>query len=298
MNLRDLQYLIAISDHQHFGKAAATCFVSQPALSIQIKKLEAFLGIKLIERSSKLVLMTETGLAITERARALLNNAQEIHEIAKQAADPYHGKLKLGIIPTLAPYLLPNLMPKLIKNFPKLKIHLAEEKTDFLIAKLREGKLDTLILALPIIDNDLVTTRLFEEEFLVALSKSHHLANRKVIKPDDLKNETLLLLEEGHCLRDQALALCSGVNIETQNFWTTSLETLRHMVTTNIGITLLPELACKPSNGIRYLPFKHNHKPFRSIGMVWRKSTAKEKLFSDIAGLIKGDPCKLSSYRK
>ena len=287
MNLRDLSYLVALVDHRHFGKAAEICFVSQPALSMQIKKLESYLGVQLLERTNKSVLLTEAGTRLAEKARQILTQVEELKETAKLAKDLYSGELRIGIIPTLAPYLLPHIMPSLTSAYPRLTIYLVEEQTHSIVKHLKEGRLDATILALPIIGDDFVTSPLFEEGFLLAVPKTHSLSKRKWIKQADLTNKNLLLLEDGHCLRDQALAVCQAVKArESKSFCATSLETLRHMVASGVGMTLIPKLACKVDDGIVYLEFKQP-KPSRIIGMQWRRSSAKEKLLNDIADGIK-----------
>lgn len=287
MNTRDLQYLVALQDHCHFGKAANACFVSQPALSMQIKKLEETLGVKLLERTNKSVLLTDIGITITERARHILNQVEEMRNVAKLAKDPYSGELKIGIIPTLAPYLLPCIMPSLSKKFPKISFYLVEEKTSVLIEKLKIGKLDAAFLAHPVIEASFSTSLLFKEEFLLAVSSTHPLAKQKTVKQHDLDNQNVLLLEEGHCMREQTLALCHKMNAsETQNFRATSLETLRHMVAAGNGITLMPKLAQQLHDNISYIPFC-SPKPMRSIGLYSRFSTAKKVLLEDIAAEVK-----------
>ncbi len=287
MNLRDLTYLVALAEHRHFGKAAETCFVSQPALSMQIKKLERYLGVQLLERTNKSVLLTEIGIVLAEKARQILTQVDELKETAKLAKDPYSGDLRIGIIPTLAPYLLPYIMQPLSSAFPKLTLYLVEEQTAAIVKQLKEGKLDTIILALPILEDGFVTSPLFEEEFMLAVSGHHPFSKRKKIRQADLANENLLLLEDGHCLREQALALCQAANaFESKSFRATSLETLRHMVASGSGMTLIPQLACKTNDGITYLPF-NQPKPSRVIGILWRISSAKEKLLNDIADKIK-----------
>src|SRR3990167_1176353 len=287
MNIRDLRYLVALADQQHFGKAAEICFVSQPALSMQIKKLEEILGITLLERTNKSILFTESGLIIVERARDILNQVEEVHDIAKLAKDPYSGELKIGIFPTLAPYLLPLIIPTLSKQFLKVSFYLIEEPTASLIEKLKTGKLHAAFLALPIAEKSFTTSLLFDEEFLLATPRKHSLAKLKTVKQQDLDNKNLLLLEEGHCMREQALALCKKLNAnETQNFRATSLETLRHMVAAGVGITLMPKLACDTNNNISYVPFS-TPKPVRTIGLVWRSSTAKGTLLEEITSHIR-----------
>lgn len=287
MNIRDLKYLVALHEHRHFGKAAEACFVSQPALSMQIKKLEEFLGIKLLERNNKSVFLTDEGRAITERARHILHQVEELQDIAKLAEDPYSGKLKIGIIPTLAPYFLPLIIPKLSKLFPKIAFYLIEEQTALLVEKLKIGKLDAAFLALPIIENHLNSSCLFKEEFLLAVPNTHKLAKQKKVNQTDLNTRDLLLLEEGHCMRDQVLTLCQKTkHLETQAFSGTSLETLRHMVAAGVGITLMPKLAQKLEDGIAYIPFD-SPKPARSIGLFWRATTTKRLLLDGMAKEIR-----------
>lgn len=288
MNLRDLKYLIALSEHRHFGKAAKACFVSQPALSMQIKKLEDTLGVQLLERTNKSVLLTDIGNSIVQRAQNILIHAEEIREMAKQARDPESGEMSIGLFPTLAPYLLPHIFPKLSEPFPHLEIYLVESKSHELLEKLRQGKLDAALLALPLDEPDLTVTPLFEEEFNLAVSATHPLAKKDYIRLSDLENQPLLLLEEGHCLRDQALSLCHKANTsEAKRFYATSLETLRYMVASNIGITLMPILARRPNDNVVYLPFESSCKPSRTIGMVWRNSCARSALLKKMADQIR-----------
>lgn len=297
MNLRDLKYLVALAEHRHFGKAAEACFVSQPALSMQIKKLEGTLGVQLLERTNKSVLLTKVGTVIAEQAQHVLRQVKELQETAKQAKDPYSGELRMGVIPTLAPYLLPHIIPALAEKFSKLSIYLSEAQTAQSIEHLKQGKLDVALLALPIQEIDLSSLPLFEEEFVLAVPATHSLAKRKLIKHSDLEKKTLLLLEDGHCLREQALALCHRAKAsETLAFQATSLETLRHMVASNIGITLMPRLACKTNDGITYLPI-HMPKSMRIIGLVYRASSAKKPLLKDLGTHIKKILAKLNTIK-
>lgn len=287
MNIKDLKYLVALADYSHFGNAANACFVSQPALSMQIKKLEETLGVKLLERTNKSVMLTDYGVTIAERARHILNQVDEVREIAKTAKDPFSGEFKLGIIPTLAPYLLPRIMPQLSKIYPKLSFYLIEAQTTLLVEKLKHGKLHAAILALPVTEKNFSSHILFEEDFLLAVSAKHPMARLKKVTQHDLMDKSLLLLEEGHCMRDQALALCSTMQAkEAQNFRGTSLETLRHMVGAGVGITLMPELACLPSDTVGYVPFS-KPKPGRTIAIFWRTTTARQALLDDMAKKIK-----------
>ena len=278
MNLRDLRYLVALAEHKHFGKAADASFVSQPTLSTQIKKLEDELEVALVERTPRKILLTDVGREIATRARGVLHEIDQIRAIARRTKDPEAGTLRLGIFPTLAPYLLPHVIPGLRERFPRLELLLVEEKTEVLLARLREGRLDAAVLALPLHDDQLHTEFLFDEPFVLAVPAGHALAHRKALSVDDLADQSLLLLEDGHCLRDQALDVCqlAGAN-ERDGFRATSLETLRQMVAANVGITLLPMLAVRPpvvqSDAIHLLPFRGTP-PSRRIALVWRKSSA------------------------
>ena len=294
MNLRDLRYLVALAEHKHFGRAAEACFVSQPTLSTQIKKIEDELGITLVERTPRRVLLTEAGMEIAQRAREVLNEVEQIRTIARRTRDPESGTVRMGIFPTLGPYLLPHVVPSLREQFPKLELLLTEEKTGALLRLLREGKLDVAIMALPLHDDSLHAEFLFEEPFVLAVPEQHALAARARISAADLDHVDLLLLEEGHCLRDQALAVCqdSGAG-ERAGFRATSLETLRQMVAANVGITLLPVLAIRPpvacAPNVRLLGFR-THPPSRRLAMVWRKSTAMGVFLKRLAGVVRALP--------
>lgn len=286
MNIRDLKYLVALAEYGHFGKAAETCFVSQPALSMQIKKLEEDLGVSLLERTNKSVVLTDVGELIAAQAQQILLQIDEIYETAKNSQNPYQGELKIGVFPTLAPYLLPIIIPKITKKYPKISFYLLEEQTANLIDKLKQGHLHAALLATPVNDLNLKSATLFKEEFLLAVANSHPLSNRKTLKPQDLTDKNLLLLDEGHCLRSQALSFCEQIRAsEMPNFRATSLETLRHMIATGIGMTLMPKLACTPHSQISYIPFSGS-KPSRTINLFWRKSGTKHVLLSEIAAHI------------
>ena len=278
MNLRDLKYLVALADHKHFGRAAAACYVSQPTLSTQIKKLEDELGVPLVERAPRKVMLTPAGRDAAERARRIVAEVEQMKEAARRSQDPEAGTVRLGMFPTLGPYLLPHVVPRIRARFPHLELLLVEEKSDVLLSRLREGKLDAGLLALPVADDQLHTEFLFEEPFVLAVPESHPLAQRGSLTLAELSHQQLLLLEDGHCLREQALDVCrlSGAN-EKSEFRATSLETLRQMVAADVGITLLPTLAVKPpvarSPNIHLLGFSDSH-PSRRIAMVWRKSSA------------------------
>jgi len=286
MNLRDLKYLVAVADNKHFGKAAKISHVSQPALSMQVQKLESELGVQLLERTNKTVMVTEIGKDIVERARKIIQETEEIKAIAKTHQDPFAGRIRLGAFPTLAPYFFPTIVPKISKALPKLKLFLVEEKTEQLLDQLKNGTLDAAIIALPVHGEQLQTLPLFEDEFLLAVHAKHHLAERKHVDQSDLEGEPLLLLEEGHCLRNHALVVCSLMQTgEVQDFRATSLETLRQMVASSIGITLIPKIAVQKHKDISYIPFTAPA-PSRTIVLVWRKTSARGACFEKIGQLI------------
>lgn len=297
MNLRDLHYLVALAQHRHFGKAAAACFVSQPTLSTQIRKLEDELGVALVERAPRKVMLTTAGRDIVARAQGIVADVEQIKEVARRSRDPAAGSLRLGIFPTLGPYLLPHVVPRIRARFPQLELLLVEEKSPEIQARLRDGRLDAGLLALPLHDEQLQTEWLFEEPFLLAVPELHPLANKRALSLQDLSAQKLLLLEDGHCLRDQALDVCqlAGAS-ERGEFQATSLETLRQMVAANVGITLLPTLAVKPpvarSPNIHLLPF-HGSQPSRRIAMAWRKSSAMQGFLMQLAQVFRELPADL-----
>ena len=297
MNLRDLKYLLALADHKHFGRAAAASFVSQPTLSTQIRKLEEELGVSLVERAPRRVMLTPIGRDIAERARRVIAEVDQMAEVARRSQDPEAGTVRLGLFPTLAPYLLPHVLPNLRKRFPRLELLLVEEKTDQILARLRDGRLDAGILALPLHDDQLHIEPLFDEPFLLAVPRGHAMAGQDSLELGQLDDQHLLLLEEGHCLRDQALDVCrmSGAD-ERDGFRATSLETLRQMVASGVGITLLPVLAVQPpvpvSPDIALLPFR-GQPPHRQIAMVWRKSSAMDAFLRQLAEAFRQVPVEL-----
>ena len=275
MNLRDLRYFVALADTRHFGKAAERSFVSQPTLSAQIKKLETYLGVQLIERQPRKVTLTETGAKILPLARRILQESDEIVSLARNEHDPLSGKLKVALIPTIGPYLLPLVARKLRQP---------------LLEKLRAGDVDLGILALPVPLDGLEALPLYDESFTLAVPNNSPLAKRSSVKVDDLNGETLLLLEDGHCLRDQALDVCSRIDVkESEDYRATSLETLRQMVAAGLGITLLPELATRgpfgSGQGLTVKPFARPV-PSRSVGAVWRKSTARTDAIKAVCDVI------------
>jgi LysR family hydrogen peroxide-inducible transcriptional activator len=290
MNLKDLKYLVALADTGHFGKAAERSFVSQPTLSAQLKKLEEYLGVKLVERQPKNIQLTDVGRQIVIRARRMLDEGDEIVALARSNTDPLAGKLKMALIPTIGPYLLPRVMQKIRKALPQLGLMLYEYQTEPLLKRLHDGEIDLGIIALPAAQEGVESRALYEEAFTVALPNHHPLAAKSAIKIADLKGQTLLLLEDGHCLRDQALEVCSRVDVrEAEDFRATSLETLRQMVVAGLGLTLLPELAVEsPFGSQRGLTIRQFGKPAptRTVGAVWRKSSTRAPAIAAICEVV------------
>lgn len=290
IKLKDLRYLVAVADTRHFGRAAEQCFVSQPTLSAQLKKLEDYLGVQLVERQPKRVVLTEAGEQIVQRARRILEASEEVVTLANAHRDPLAGRLRIALLPTVGPYLLPRVMPAIRKSLPRLEMLLYEYQTAAMLEKLHAAEVDMGILALPVDLDGFEMRELYEEPFQLAVPENHRLARRATVRVDDLHNETLLLLEDGHCLRDQALEVCSraGVN-EKQDFRATSLETLRQMVATGAGVTLLPELAIKgaygTARGVVMRPFARPV-PSRKIGAVWRKTSARHAAIRAVCDVI------------
>ncbi|WP_462115238.1 LysR substrate-binding domain-containing protein [Lysobacter xanthus] len=297
MNLRDLRYLVALADHRHFGRAAQASHVSQPTLSTQIKKLEDELGVSLVERAPRRVMLTPVGHEVADRARGIIAEVEQMTEVARRSRDPEAGTVRLGLFPTLGPYLLPHVLPQVRTRFPRLELLLVEEKTDQILQRLREGRLDAGILALPIHDEQLRVEPLFDEPFVLAVPRTHPMAARGTLEDADLRDADLLLLEEGHCLRDQALDVCrlAGAG-EREGFRATSLETLRQMVAAGVGMTLLPMLAVQPpvppSPDLALIPFRGDA-PHRRIAMVWRRSSAMGAFLEGLAAEFRRLPAGL-----
>lgn len=275
ITLTELRYVVAVADTGHFGRAAAECHVSQPTLSTQIKKLEDMLGVRLFERASKRVRLTTGGERIVERARVILDEVRAIGDVARGEREPLAGPFRLGVIPTVGPYFLPWLLPPLQKAYPRLRLVLQESITATLLDDLVQHRLDAALVALPVTAPGLISEALFDEPFWVLLPATHVLAARKRVRQSDLTGECVLLLTEGHCLRDQALEICgSGRTSHDDAFRATSLETLRHMVAAGLGCTLLPALAVPTlsnAGATAARPFQQPV-PYRRIGLVWRRS--------------------------
>lgn len=289
MNFRDLEYLVALEEFKHFRKAAEKCFVSQPTLSGQIRKLEEELNIQLMERSSRKVIFTQAGLDIVAKAKTILLEAKSLKEIAKSHSEPMQGSIHVGLIPTVAPYLLPIIIPTIKEEFPNLELYLHENQTELLLKQLDEGELDCLMLAILPGMEEYEDYELYKEPLELALSENHAWASKKVVDIEKLRGERVLMLEDGHCLRDQAMAFCFTAGaIEDHSFKATSMETLRHMISADNGLTLLPQLAI-PTNrhqaGLKYIPF-NNPAPSRTIGLLCRKNSVRKLCFEELSRLI------------
>jgi LysR family transcriptional regulator, hydrogen peroxide-inducible genes activator len=282
MTLTELKYIVAVAREKHFGHAAEACFVAQPTLSVAIKKLEDELGVVIFERGGNEISTTPLGAQIVAQAERVLEQTAAIKEIAKQNKDPLAGPLRLGVIYTIAPYLLPPLVKTMIERVPQMPLVLQENFTVRLIELLRQGELDAAIMALPFADQGLLIQPLYDEPFVVAVPKQHPWAQRNAINAQELKSETMLLLGTGHCFRDQVLEVCpemsrfstSGDGI-ARTFEGSSLETIRHMVASGIGITVLPQASVpdmQTKDGmLRYIPFT-DPAPSRRVVIAWRKS--------------------------
>ena len=295
MNLRDLRYLVAVAEYRHFGRAAEACFVSQPTLSTQLKKLEETLGVVLFEHSNRRVMLTPEGEQVVQQTQRILVELNALTALSEQLRDPMGGDLRIGIIPTIAPYLLPKVLAPLRKAFPNLKIQLTEGQTANITRMLKHGDLDATLLALPLGEENVEEVALLDEDFVFAVPADHPKAQLAEVDPSDLEGEEVLLLEDGHCFRDQALEVCQAHRgIESKSYSATSLETLRQLVAAGVGVTLIPQLAVpdevKPSDGLRYIPFAANgqDRPMRTLGLCWRASSTRGELLQDVATLLKG----------
>jgi len=288
LSLRQLQYVVAVADSLGFHKAAAACHVSQPTLSAQVALLESVLGVRLFERDRRKVLVTAAGAELVTRARRVLVEVDDLIALATRAHAPFSGALRLGVIPTLAPYLLPEVTPTIKKKYPALALEFHEEKTADIVRGLAEGTLDAGIVAEEAELGDAAHAEILRDDFVVALPKQHPLAKKSKLTLADLDDETVLLLDEGHCFRDQALALCAKANVDIANFRATSLATLAQMVSSGAGITLLPTLAVPVENRRSQLEIRPFARPAprRTVVLVWRKSSPFGAAFVEFAGVL------------
>jgi LysR family hydrogen peroxide-inducible transcriptional activator len=289
--LKQLRYLTALDEHQHFGRAAAACFVSQSTLSAGLQELETLLATSLVERSNRSVVFTPLGREIVARARIVLREAQELAELAAAAKDPLSGSLRLGVIPTVAPFLLPKVLPKLRKAYPKLKLYLTEDLTQRLVDDLHEGTLDCVLLALPVETGEAEQMLLFDDPFELVVRRDDPLAQKAKVTTADLQDAPLLLLTDGHCLRDHALDACHlGRRPAGTDVTATSLHTLVEMAANGLGVTLIPDMALKAKllkgSELVARPLAGG-KPGRRIGLIWRKTSAREKEFRLLGNVVK-----------
>ncbi|MGO1119348.1 LysR substrate-binding domain-containing protein [Rhodovibrionaceae bacterium A322] len=285
MNLRDLKYLVALAETRHFGQAAEQCSVSQPTLSAALRKLEDELGVALFERSKRHVEPTAVGLSVVAQARQVLSQADEIELLAQAARDPLSGALRLGLIPTLAPYFLPGFLDRLSATLPEIQLGVREDQTERLLAALKQGELDAAILAAPLQEPGLESLFLFEEAFYLALPDGHVLAAEEEITEQDLLTADLLLLAEGHCLRGQALALCQWPQKQGPDLTASSLETLIQLTIAGRGVTLLPELAARQAQGRPGLILRELALPLarRQMVLVYRSTSTRLPAFQALA---------------
>jgi len=297
VTLTELRYAVAVADHRHFGRAARECSVTQPTLSAQVAKLERTLGVTLFERSPKAVHPTPLGEEVVAQARLVLDASAKIVELVESRQEPLSGPLRLGVIPTLSPYLLPWLVPHLRAAYPRLELVFRELKTADVVDELVHHRLDCGVLALPVEAHGIVATELFEEPFVLLVPEGHRLAGRPRVREADLAGERVLLLDEGHCLREQALSICTAARREASDehdrpggadFRATSIETLRHMVSAGMGTTLLPALALegRPTPGTVALPFGPPV-PARRMALCWRRTHPRAAEFRELATFVR-----------
>ncbi|MCF4164890.1 LysR substrate-binding domain-containing protein [Zavarzinia compransoris] len=286
--MKHLRYFEALAQHGHFGRAAEACAISQPALSLQVKELEEILGAPLVERGGKQIRLTSLGEAFADHVRGILQAVDELGDLARASNSPLAGRLRIGVIPTVAPYLLPRVIKDLMAQYPGVDLHPREAVTQKLIEDLTAGRLDTAIVALPISEPSLHEMPLFDEEFLLVRPAED--AGRPVPGPDKLREMRLLLLEEGHCFRDQAISFCKISPSRSRDLMEGScLTTLVQMVGAGIGITLIPEMAVTietRSAAVSVVPLSQP-RPARTIGMVWRKTNPLAEQFEEIAGIVR-----------
>src|SRR5687767_6681783 len=287
-SLKQLRYLVALEEHRHFGKAAVSCFVSQSTLSAGLKELETALDVELVERNNRTVVFTALGLEVSNRARRVLREAEELTELAAKGREPLSGRLRLGVIPTIAPYLLPKTLPMLRKAYPKLQLYLTEDQTARLLALLEDGTLDLVLLALPYHAEHVETLPLFKDGFQLVTRKDSPLAQKKTATTADLKDSDLLLLAEGHCLREHALAACRLPQADS-GFAGASLNTLVEMVAGGLGVTLLPDMAVPmhvPKQGeLVARPFDRSGAG-RQIGLAWRTTSSRSAEFREFGAAL------------
>ncbi|HEY0043509.1 MAG TPA: hydrogen peroxide-inducible genes activator [Allosphingosinicella sp.] len=289
--LKQLQYLAALADHGHFGKAAEACFVTQSTMSAGIRELETLIGVVIVERNRRVVRFTPLGERIAAKARRVLREAEELADMARAAGNPLSGELRMGVIPTIAPFLLPGLLPRLRTAFPDLKLYLREETSQAACDSLHRGQLDCVLLALPFGCGEVESEALFDDRLFVALPPEDAASAPAVIHPEDIDQSRLLLLEDGHCLRDHALSACNRPELRAEAAMLgTSLHTLVQMVGNGLGVTLIPQMAVEAGlldgTGAVARPLEAPH-AFRSIALIWRKGSPRDKEFRLLADALK-----------
>jgi LysR family hydrogen peroxide-inducible transcriptional activator len=300
MTLTELRYVVAVARERHFGRAAEACFVSQPTLSVSIKKLEEELDVRIFERGPNEVSVTPIGEEIVRQAQQVIEQAQGIRELAKRRKDPLTGALRLGVIYTIGPYLLPDLVRQAIERVPQMPLMLQENFTAKLLDMLRTGELDAAIMAEPFPDTGLAVAPLYDEPFMIALPKSHPLAKRKAISAEELKEEKMLLLGTGHCFRDHVLEVCpeyarfsSDADGMRKSFEGSSLETIKYMVASGMGLTVVPQLAVAADGQaqVTYVPFA-KPVPTRRVVLAWRRSFTRYEAIAALRNAIYACPLK------
>ena len=288
ITLRQLRYLASLARHRHFGRAAQDCAVTQPALSMQIRELEREIGAELVERRPGDIALTDTGLEVAQRAEQILTATRDLVDFARHR-ELLAGALKLGIIPTLAPYILPRLLPRLQADYPQLRLEVRETQTKLLLAELVSGELDCVMLALPADGAEVATLHLFDDPFLLAVPATDPALRRPRVAIEDVDQRRLILLEEGHCLRDQALAFCATKRRDQPaSLGATSLATVMQMVANGYGVTLLPEVAVDAElrdKRVKLLRFSAPE-PGRSIGLAWRRTSPRKKDFTALGEIV------------
>lgn len=287
ITLRQLRYLGALAEHRHFGRAAEACAITQPAMSMQIRDLEAELGVNLVERRQGDVALTDIGAEVARRAEHVLASTRDLADFARHRGRVLSGRLQLGVIPSLAPYVLPKILPALQRRYPDLRVELRETQTKVLIEELERGALDVVMLALPAEDHEIETIRLFDDAFVLAVPANDERPENTRVSAQDIDQQRLILLEEGHCLRDQALAYCSNTRRDV-SLGATSLATVMQMVANGYGITLLPRVAVDVEvrdERVKLLRFA-DPAPGRTIGLAWRRTSPRKVDFVALGQLI------------
>ncbi|WP_129790447.1 hydrogen peroxide-inducible genes activator [Sphingosinicella sp. CPCC 101087] len=289
--LKQLQYLVALKNHGHFGRAAEACFVTQSTLSAGIKELESLIGVTLVERTRRVVRFTPLGLRVAEKAQRILRETEDLADMVRASGKPLAGELRMGVIPTIAPFLLPTLLPKLRSEWPDLKLYLREETSQSACDSLRRGQLDCVLLALPYACGDVETAELFEDRLMVAFPSGMADGLPSAVPPGSIDEDKLLLLEDGHCLKDHVLSACNRPELRAQaSILGTSLHTMVQMVDNGLGLTIIPQMAVDAGilegTSVEARPLDADH-PTRLIALVWRRGSPREKEFRLLADALK-----------